>query len=53
MTGGCVGAVNHQRLSPADAQVEGDGGQTAEATGKDGDRQQALSFTRHPAHEPR
>jgi hypothetical protein len=33
--------------------MEGDGCQTAETTGKDRNCEQALSFTRHPAHEPR
>jgi hypothetical protein len=52
MSGGCIGANNHQRLSQADTQVKGNCGQATETTRKNGNRKQTLPFIWHPARKP-
>jgi hypothetical protein len=48
-----IGAIDEERLKPADAEVEGDGCESAEPTGKDGDGEQTLALVCHALRKQR
>jgi hypothetical protein len=47
-----IGSVNEERLRPANAQMKCNGGEPAQASGKDCDRQKPLPFRGHAKRKP-
>src|SRR5579863_1376942 len=52
VAGGMVGAIDEQRLEPADGEMKCDRCQSAESAGKDGDGEQALALVGHAPGKP-